>query len=843
MLLVSGLCLTGIIVLMSSLDVFVRDYNFKAKDFNQVLLDETTSSAFAVMEAALERRLWEPPPDSNCMKSDSFEVSGSFTGGVSWNVTAHFNAATKNYELTATGSYKGLRSLFKKKIKVMDVSDYLVLSTNNNSVYLYRLYAEKQPGALIARDRRIYTKGPLILGANINRPNPKMDWNGTPALWPAEWGTILQGDRMQFGGGIYYYPYIVPQPNPEASNIATLLAPYDNVYGAPQTHYSQFGGGSAVITKDFNKANTLKDMVLNGATGPLTKASLQSEVYPIALFNGSPPLKAWTASDNGTYFNDPDRYSVFYYAWGEDNGYGVRMDATCLSKVDAFTTRKFCSHSEHFPKGFNAWRKNAGLEGYLYTSDAVAVPSPTLSWDNLAALEEDAKACGAVVSAPVNPYTDCPLWDKKFLDSYATTGSTAGCQQVSSIDLDGLTIANLDVAAINNSANKDRLMRRIVYLKGPAEIKQASASGLMLGTLANNVTRKNLSIWVVSEDMVSLKGYQPDTTSPLVSDPDRLREITFNADVSGAVAPAAKAPLNITFLTSEKIHLLSPFYVPMTTSHLTTLWPASGGKIHPVRHNLTDFERYEEDAFKYGYRRYNVNNVGIIASANTKVSEPFYLRGLWSGPDSTANQFPSNQCMASLAGYNLTQHGTDLIKITANVPAYNSAANSPIPPLGSKFYNGKTYFPDFYVPDVFWVQRATAGNAGRDQSEVALTGITISTTFAGGIPAGKRDLSQNLYEPMTERQLTDKFDLSHKSFTWDASNYYVNKPVGTPCILSNVELRTYTDPLLRYDPIALMPSINNGRQTYMQISPPADYRDLGAVVGVDQLVIETKADH
>lgn len=841
MLLVSGLCLAGIIVLMSSLDVFVRDYNYKAKDFNQVLLDETTSSAFAVMESALERRLWEPPPDASCMKSDTFEVSGSFTGGVAWNVSAHYNAQTKNYELTATGSYKGLRSLFKKKIKVMDVSDYLVLSTNNNSVFLYRLYAQNQPGAMIARDRRIYTKGPLVLGANIDRPNPKNDWNGTPALWPAEWGTILQGDRMQFAGGIYYQPYSVPKPNPESSNIDSLLAPYYNVYGTPQTHFSQFGGGSAVITKDFNKANTLKDMVINGNTGPLTKASLQSEVYPIALFNGTPPLRAWSATDNGTYFNNLDRYSVFYYGWGEDNGYGVRIDATCLSKVDAFTNKKYCSHSDHFPKGFEAWRKNAGLDGYLYTSDAVAVPSPTLSWDNLQALEEDAQACGAVVSAPVNPYSDCPVWDKKFIESYAATGTTAACQQVSSIDLDSLSFANLNVADINNPANKDRLLRRIVYVKGPAEFKQTNATGLMTGALSNNVTRKNLSLWIVSEDMVALKGFQADTTSPLDTDPARIREVTFNGDVSGAVAPAAKESLNITILSSEKTHLLSPFYVPMTPSHLSTYWPVSGGKVRPIRHNFTDFERNEDDGFKYGYRRYNVNNVSVITSANTKVSEPFYLRGLWSGPDSSANQFPSNQCMVSLAGNTLTPHGSDSIRITADVPAYQSAANSPIPPLSSRFYNGKNYFPSYYVPDVFWVQRNAIGNSGRDQSEVALTGITISTSFSNNTPSGKRDLSIGLYEPMSERQVTTAFDISHKNFAWDTTIYYVNKPAGTSCTLSNVEYRTYPSPTDKYDEIAIMPSVNNGRQTFTQIAPPLDFRDLGAVVGVDQLVIETKA--
>jgi hypothetical protein len=848
LLLVSGLCLVGIIVLMSSLDIFVRNYNYKAKDFNQVLLDETTSSSFAVMEAALERRLWEPPPDSNCMKSDTFSVSGSFTGGVSWNVDAHFNTDTKNYELTATGSYKGLTSLFKKKIKVMDVSDYLVLSTGPNDIYLDRLYAQQQPSALIARDRRIYTKGALRVGANLDRPNSKTNFNGSPALWPAEWGSIVQGDRMQFAGGIYYTPYGVQEPNPEPapSNIQTLLAPYTAPFGSAVTHFGQFGAGSAVITKDFTKASTLKDQVIAGAAGPLTRASLQSEVYPIALFSGTPPLKSWTATDNGTYFNDLDRYSIFYYGYGSDNHYGIRVDTTCLSKVNAWDKKKLCSHSEHFPKGFSKWRTNAGLDGYLYTADAVAVPSPTLSWDNLAALEDDAKTCGAVVSAPVSSYTDCPMWDQGFINSYASTGATTGCQEVSSIDLDSLSLANFNASAINDPANKDRLLRRIVYLKGPAEIKQAAAQGLMLSSVSDNVTRKNMSLWIVSEDMLALRGYQADTTSPLDSDPGRIREINFNADVSGVPAASQKTPLNIILMSSEKIHLLSPFYVPLTPAHLSTFWPVSGGKIRPIRHNLTDFDRYENDGFKYGYRRFNVNNASLVLSSKSNAvnSQPFYLRGLWSGPDSSANQYPSNQCMVSLAGNVLTKDPSSGFYQTAQIPAYYSVANSPIPPPSSHYYNGLNRFPAKYVPEVFNVQQAAPENAGRSQSEVVLNGINISTEFATGTASGKRDLSVPLYTPVDDRGYNGSgMDLGHKNYTWDVDIYYNQRPSGTACVLTNVENRVYTNPLNHYDSYGVNPSVNNGSQTYVQISPSVDYRQLGAVVGVDQLVIETKADH
>ncbi|WP_413291219.1 hypothetical protein [Bdellovibrio sp. HCB337] len=836
---VAGLCLAGFIILMSSLDVFTRDYNYKARDFNQVLLDETTSSTFSIMEAALERRMWEPPPDSACMKSKDFEVSGVLPNGITWNVKARYNPETKNFELTATGSYQKLTSLFKKKIKVMDASDYLLLSTSNNSIYLDRLYNQTAPAALIARDRRVYTKGPLVLGGNLDRPNPKTNWNGSPALWPAEWGTIIQGDRMQFAGGIYYRPYSVPRPNPDAtSNIEALLAPYSDAFGAAQTHYSQFGGGSAVFTKDYTKAITLKDQVSAGTPGPLSKANVATEVYPTALFNGAPPLRAWTAPDSGAYFSDPDRNSIFYYAWGEDNNYGVRIDATCLSRVDAFTSNKYCSHSEHFPRAFTNWRRNADLEGYLFTSDSSEVPAPKLSWDNLEALEDDARLCGAIVNAPVAPYTDCPIWDHNFLTNYATTGSTSACIQMSSIDLDTLTLNNLNFSELDDPANKDLLLRRVIFLKVPAEIKQTNARGLMPTRVPGNVSRKNLSVWVVSDNLVSLKGYQADTTSPMTVDPDRLREVVFNKDASGAAPGTETEPMLMTILSPDKVHLLSPFYVPITPGYLTTYYPASGGKIHPVRHNITDFPRYENDAYTYGYRRYIVNNVSLIANANNNPAQPFYLQGLWSAPDSSASQFPSNQCMMSLAGQVLPPNPPSLATHSSLIPAYHSAVDSPIPPATSKFYNGKAFIPNFYVPDVFWAQRVGT-NIGRDQSEVVLTGINISVDFDTFTPPGKRNLGNSFYNETEGRNHAIPVDLSHKHFTWDAGNYYKLKSPATPCLVTNMEYRTAIGTDL-YEDIAANPSFNNGRQVYLQVSPSNDFRNLGAVVGVDQLVIETK---
>jgi hypothetical protein len=840
LLIVTVLCVVGTIILMSSLDVFVRDYNHKAKDFNQVLLDETTSSAFAVMETALERRMWEPPPDADCMRSENMEVSGSTPDDVNWKVTARFNFTTKNFEMTATGEYKKLTSTFKKKIKVMDVSDYLLLSTSSAPITLSRLYSEKVPSALIARDRRIYTRGPLTMGSAIHRPNPQLNYGGSAASWPSEWGTIVQGDRMQFGGGIYYLGYDVPEPNTDStSNIVSLLAPFSVPFGMEDTHWSQWGAGSTVITKDYNKAVELRRMVTEADSGPLSKASVASEVYPIALFNGTPPLKAWTAVDNGTYFNDVDRQSIFYYGYGGSNSFGIRFDATCFSKRDAETTKKYCSHSEHFPKGFNAWRTNAGLDGYLFTADAVAVPSPTIGWDNLRSLEEDANICGAVISAPVNPYVDCPVWDENFLKKYAN-GDSTGCQTISRIDLDTVPFNGFNVAALNNPANSGRLLRRILYLKGPATLKQKDAAGLMLSTITDNTARKNLSIWVVSEDMITLQGYQADQTSPLTVNPGTLREVVFNGDTTPPSA-STKEPLALTLLTTERVHLISPFYKEMSPTHLATTWPVSGGKIRPVLHNITDWERHEDDGYKYGYRRYSINGVSLITNSKTSAAEPFYLQGLWSAPDSSASQYISNQCMVSLSGNNLVKNGASLEYGDASIPAYSAASNSPIPPSSSRYYPNPTKFPQSFVPQIFWVQRA-ALEPNREQSEITLNGITMSTNFSSASPAGLRALNEPLYDVVDGRTGGLPFDLSHKNYSWNYDFYYKET---TSFIACSPMSALYQNPPPMADPFdkaAVQPSVNNGRQVFVQSAPDVHYRNVGSVVGIDQLVIETKAD-
>lgn len=817
---------------MTSLDVFTKDYNYKSIDFDQVLLDEATSSAFAVMESALSRRLWEPPPDSNCLKAESFSVEGSLPNGITWKVDTTFNFTTKNFEMTATGNYRRLTSTFKKRVKVLDVSDYLLFSGSDDEVILGRNYDPTTPSALIAKDRRIYTQGPLQAYGMVPRANPNTSWSGSPAVFPGEWGTIIQGDRMQFGGGLYYRSYAVPQPNPTNATLIGLLSPYSNAWGAPQKTMSSFGGGSMVITKDSTVAETLRDQVISGSGTPNTKASLKNQVYPVALFGGNPPLESWNASDSGNYFNDVDKYSIFYYDYAGANNFGIRINATCMSKPDAFDTKKYCSHSEHFPKGFKQWRKDAGLEGYLYTSDSEVVPSPSMNWDNLEALEDDAKLCGQVVSTPVSAYEDCAIWDNNFLQSYATNSSTA-CAKVSRLDMENLSLNNFNASQLTDASLSDRLLRRVVYLKVPTEIKQSNNAGLMVSALSNNAARQKFALWVVGEDTITLRGAQSDTTSPLDTDPGRLREVVFNKDSTGGNKPG----ISMVLLSPEQVHLISPFYVPMDQNYLNQRWPSSGGKIRPIIHNLTD-PRYEEDGFKYGYRRFYLNNISLITTAKTNVSSPFVMQGMWSGPDSGAEQFIANGCMVSTAGQPVNALAPNSVTELAQMTSY-SGGNTPLPASGSRYYDSG-HLPRRFYPNVFWTQMNSLGQE-RQESDLLLTGIRIYVNFDATVIPGKRDLTTPLHAAAESRYENPTFfDISHKHFTYDRGVYYKAKPPFTPCIQANAEYIVPASPSETTAPYAVNPSVNNGRYVFVQTSPDSSYRNIGSIVGVDQPVIETR---
>lgn len=834
LLMVTVISLITSVFLFSAADVFRRNYAFRAFDFDQALLNEATVSSFAVIESALERRLWEPPLDKDCLQADKFEVEGELEGGIRWKVSARYDFTTKNYELLASGTYRTLKSYFRKRIKVLDVSDYLLFSGSDKTVMVNRRYDLKSPAAMIGRDRRLYTKGPLSLAVGeLTRTNPKLDWSGSAPNWPADFGMIFQGERMQFAGGISLYSYPIMQPNPEASNIQAMLGPYSAPYGQTIPYNAQQGSGYAIFTRNFDLASTLLRQVQTGSSGPLSYGLISRNVYPIALFSGTPPLLAWNANDTGDYFNDVYRQSVFYFNYAGENGFGTRANYTCIQRSGG--GERSCSNSEEYPRSFASWRRNADLEGVLYTSDAEAVPAPRLGWDHLESLEEDARKCGAVIEEPVNDYLDCPIWDANFLNRYAS-GTGPSCQRVSRIDMESISLNNFNPALYASTENRERFSRRVIYLKVPAEIVQSNPKGLMTGVLSSEAARKNMSLWIVSADMIALRGYQHDTTSPLETQPERLREVVFNQDAVNGGSPAETPSLPIVLLSPEQVHILSPFYQPMTSALLAASMPVSGGFIRPVRHNYTEHTRHENDGYRYGFRRFVLKNVSLIMGAQISPSQSFFMRGLWhGGSDSSARQYISNQCMVSLAGHQMTPVYSNSLYKEAFIPSYHSAPNSPIPPPTSRFYNGRNQFAPLYYPAVFQVQQ-TAMTSNRQESEIEFTGLRINTQFVSGAPSGRRSLTSSLYAPVDTN--TVNTDLSHKVITWDLGAYYQALPPQTPCLKENIRFRQ-TGPADPVDRGAIYMSVNSGRHILVQNFPDETYRSIGAVVGVEHPVVES----
>lgn len=830
------------ILLYTSLDLINRNTSVRMREIDRLLLDEVTSSSFAIIESALERRLWEPPPDNDCLKSETFSVTSENPTGPNWKVDVKYNLETRNFELVASGQYKNFKSRFKKQVRVADVSEYLLYSGGETPLTISQTGDMRSPSALIGKSRKIYSNGPLEIQGSINARSPTQpsNWNGYPENFPDEHGMILQGDRLQFKKGISYRlnqlsdpedPSNPPGPPevPNSPHLMTLLAPYRESNGP---FWGQYGGGNLVVLSDPVLAENLRKTVEDPSLALVTRPQVSASVYPIALFGGvQPPLLAHTATDNGTYFNDSDRYTIIRYLWGGGNHNLKTANFTCLTK-DRYN--KHCSNSEHFPKGFAKWKADANLDGVLFTSDAVEVPVPEIGWDQLESLEEDAKLCGAVVDTPTDPYDDCPVWDLKFMKSYSLTGSK-NCLKISKIKLDSLPIQNFNSNLYKNEEYRKRSLRRIVYLKQPTTITQNDPKGFFPDLIDPDV-RSAISIWVVSEKLLTLQGYQSDLTSPLDVDPARARTIGFNTDAAEAVQP-----IGMTFLTPETVHLISPFYKPMTPELLDAIYPVSGGKIKAQRHNITDYHRWESDAYVYGYRTYRLKNLNLITSIDVNASKPFTLQGLWSGPDGTGHNRIGNQCMMTRLGHPLAPIPGISVADRSYVPAASSpliaSPNAPLPPLTSRFYGGSNEFADFYIPRVFKLQMSTP--LAQKTSIVDYTGGRVHMNFNFTGHPTKADLVAAGYQRITNRYTTDiagLFDLSDHGFQYDSAYNFQHRPADTPCVADNVR---FLAPPHATELRALSPSLNDGGYTFVFKAADDNFKNLGGFTGLDLPMIES----
>ncbi|MCM2324061.1 MAG: hypothetical protein NDJ90_12445 [Oligoflexia bacterium] len=790
--------------------------------FTKMVARQTARSAFVIMEAALQRRLWEMPPDAQCLKSTQFSVSGSTPDGANYTVEASYDPETTTVRLLSTGTFKGAKASAEKKIKTLDSTDFLVFSKGSAPTTLSRLYDQKAPVGYIGRNRKIYFEGPLHFFSVLERPTYPPDWNTpTPMVLPGELGTIIQGERFYFLKGVSYATYPMQLPNGE---------PYRSMFLTQGlNHYYQNGAGAAFFTSDHALAIQLDQDVRDGTmTGLPPFATLKKSIYPIALFCGARPLKAESGIDDGCYMNDPNQWLVIYHDYGGIANFGLRGDFTCLGRSD-IPNPKRCSSSDDFPNGFRRWRRDAGLENIFYARDGVPISYPSINWDNLEALKEDAIACGLVTNTATLPgYQDCDISNTRIINDHLN--GVSSCEQISKLDFETAPslLNNFTPAHYSDPTLKNRLLRRIIYSNSPIELAQTAASGLAT-SLADPQVRSNLSLWMVNEDRYILKPMQPDLSSPLDSNPALRRALYFNQDPSGATPS-----LNLLLLSPEQVQIISPQHVPYLSVDLLQALPVVAGKIKPRNHIFTDSYHQENDGFKYGFRDIHIGNVTLITNALSLSgwynNSGFNLRGLWSGgQDSSANQYVRNACMFSDPVGHVAVDPFSPAPASSYSwvpPSLPATPDSVVPPLGSRFYKPGNEVSSYFYPHVFTVQQAAMDTIVMN-SRLFHTGIRILMNFDGSTPGGKRDLS-------ARRHIASDFvaaDLSDRRYIWTPS-YYYQTTSGSTCGPAPIAGSGNIDGMTG------LIQVNVDRTLYSQQSPPTTLPKMGSLFGVELPVVE-----
>lgn len=642
------LIIMGFLILFSSLfyavgNVTLQRRGFNSKQWNVSVAKQAAMSGFSLIESALRRRLWEPPPDSACLKSPTFDVSGTTPEGATYKVTGVYDHTSQMIVLHATASFGNVTQGFKKIIKTLDASDFLIYSQKTTDTDFNRPYALRDATGFIAKKRRIYFEGPVRFVTGIYGGGAPDNWNGARTLnLPRELAGIFQSERMQFIGGLSYPA--VPTSLPLASE-----PEYPLISGWTSKLHMR-GSGEAVFLKDYAKAQDLYRRVKENVPGNITQAEIQPHVYPHAFTSGPLPLDGSTAPDDGTYTNEITKFRVWQYAIGGGNSNSG--DYTCFSSAS-----RNCTSSKDFPKGFEKWVEDAGLVGILQGGESEKTSFPALNWDNYDALREDAVACGFVVDAPVNTYGDCDISDSNKFISYAQTGAPP-CSEISQLDLETLTskLSNFSLATYADPVLAQRKLRRVVYSTVKLQLAQTNEKGIMMD-VPNDARRANLPIWFVNEDKFILKPFQDNEDKDafwarLNADPTRMlrKGVYFNQD-STAVAPAAVPGMKITMLSPEGLQVISPRHVPYTFAQVQAAYPriASSGLINVKVTPFTDYLHQEDDYFSYGIKDVYLGNMTIISNANQTTVNPsgIELRGAWGGVD-TVNSHNLNLHLACL---------------------------------------------------------------------------------------------------------------------------------------------------------------------------------------------------
>ncbi len=796
--------------------------------WNRIVADETAQSSFVLLEAALARRLWSPPPDKDCMIQEEFSVNGILENGATYQVDGKYIKESKTLEMTSLATYKGVESRYQKNLKIYDVADYLILSkkTEDTTITSPR-YSTTLPTSLIARERKVYFDGGVKFQNLTYRPHDyDPDKNKTyPMLNPGEINIILQAERLIFKGGLRYDHLTSPIPAPGAfpkfyndfRHITNDYYPETTPTGP--TYFWQWGGGGAFITNDFQQAKDVDERMRAGSS--VNHSLIMKHFYPIALFTGMLPLNATNAQDTGSFFDDPNKWLVFTYSYGP-NGvptFGARRNFTCYTEDRGADTR-FCSSSRAFPKGFDSWRKEADLKGVLFTDDFEDMQTQTITWDNMEAMKEDAKACGIYVNESTGntsgSYSDCDLSNSRFVGDYIT-GKGANCSKIFRLDSESIQSKLSNFSAANYSSANDKILRRVIYSEVPLEIVQSQVAGLST-SMSSNV-RENLPLWVVNEDVNILKPFQPDTTSPINERPGEFRQLYFNSSPTNLLKP-----LNMVYLSPERTVIHSPFHKPLSNSELLNDFPVVNGRIRPSYSIQTDWKHHEDDGLKYGVRIVNIKNMSLIDNTQSfSYHEGFFLRGLWSVVDSSAIQVLRNGCFLSPSA------SEPIVSSTGGpvLPPGHPALGKFVPPLSSRFYDqtSGTKISHYYRPYIFELQFK---HSDVRESVINFEGTRLGVYFSAEAVAGKQPLSIQKYS-RREFYNPNQIDLSQRSYVWDSENWYnkvgsVTNPIS--CTIEPV-IRGTT---VKHDAINV--PLNRAEFTFLHQPPGDDFNSVGSIMSL-----------
>ncbi len=560
---------------------------------------------------------------------------------------------------------------------------------------------------------------------------------GTDKAFPSGYGLILQADRMQFLKGLIYAQTMLPLVISTGDPDKPMLDPYISL----GQRWGQSTTAPALITSNYQTAIDMQNHFRANTTPPFTEASIYKNTYPIALTCGAYPINPDTAADTGCYVGNPDEWRTVYFSY-DNSGMRKPMDVTCLG-----STTKSCSDSNLFPRGFEAWRRNADLEGVLETTDAQPLAFDEISWDNMEALEEDAQSCGQVITDnPAPGQVDCVLDEGNGLTQYAL-GTGNPCYRFRKLDLNAVTWNGVfNPASYLTESSAKAYLRRVIYAKTPIEIEQKVPNGIFTN-LTNNQARQNFSVWIVNEDTTRVRPFQVNTTNMDLSNPVP-RKVYFNQAVNADETPnTAISSIQMVMMSPERPELILPGHLNMDLATFTRDNPLSAGVFKPRYYYDFDYQRHENEAYKFGVRDVHLVNLAMITSADTTALNPFHMVGMWSQSLDDWMHGVEVACLFDKPGDSV---GYNALPPVASPPHSDqlivdpATGRSVLPPANSKFYESATGpmpVPRL-VPYIFHKQYYD----GYTSSSIHLVGHRLIVPFQSGAVGGHRDMAVSKYK-------------------------------------------------------------------------------------------------